>query len=101
MPNYDDSYFYDRKPLVDKNNDVIDFHPSWTLTEAQKEIYIKARAEKRFWTVVTGDDGRLYLLTGFHFINVFAQFITEIPWDKEDLEIPWDFDEEEKDDDTN
>jgi len=41
------------------------------------------------WTVVEGDDGRLYALTGFHIVNKLYYAITEEPWTEEDEEIDY------------
>ena len=86
---FDESYFYDRKPLVDKHDDVIDFHPYRSLDPEKKAIFDLAHKENRLWSIVSGDDGGLYLLNGSHFVNTFAQFITELPWEHENIEITW------------
>jgi len=37
------------------------------------------------WTVIEGDDGELYLATGYHWVNRFGFFITEKPWSEDEI----------------
>lgn len=37
------------------------------------------------WTAVEGDDGKLYVLAGYHHVNRLHHFITKKPWTNADL----------------
>jgi hypothetical protein len=41
------------------------------------------------WTVVEGDNGKLYALTGFHIVNKLHYVVTEEPWTQEDEAIDY------------
>ena len=53
-----------------------------------QEVFEYARISKRLWTLIEGDNGELFISSGFHFVNRLEHFITEIPYDEE-LEIPF------------
>jgi hypothetical protein len=57
---------------------------------------------KRIWTLVDGDDGNLYIASGYHLVNRINYFITHNPCEQEYEEYPyfiyeedWDSTEEE------
>lgn len=41
------------------------------------------------WTVVEGDSGKLYAITGFHIVNKLHYVVTEEPWTEEDESIDY------------
>jgi hypothetical protein len=53
---------------------------------------------RRVWTLVDGEDGNLYIVDGFHFVNRVNYFITKEPLEGNGfLEVPYYiFDEEEE-----
>ena len=54
---------------------------------------------KRVWTLVDGDDGNLYITSGYHLVNRVNYFITKNPCEFEYEEVPYCiFDEEEEQD---
>ena len=59
---------------------------------------------KRIWTLVEGDDGNLYIASGYHLVNRLNYFITHNPCEQEYEEYPyfiyeedWDSVEEKED----
>lgn len=57
---------------------------------------------KHLWTIVDGDDGSMYALSGWHYVNRVGYIITTEPW-TEETEAVWfegaeDEDEEDEDD---
>lgn len=42
---------------------------------------------EKVWTVVDGDDGRYFILPGYHMVNFVARIITEKPWSDELLTV--------------
>ena len=54
----------------------------------------------RVWTLIEGDSGNLWITNGYHFVNRLNYFITKVPFESSDIEIPYYiFDEEEEEDD--
>lgn len=53
----------------------------------------------RVWTLIEGDQG-LWITNGYHFVNRLNYFITEVPHEGADVEVPYYiFDEEEEEED--
>lgn len=84
-----------------------------TGTEGLLETYgedlarVKSAPSNHVWTVVDGDEGSLYVIAGFHYVNRVAYFISEVPWESDDQCFLWwkgddedeDSDEEDDEDD--
>ena len=49
------------------------YGPEWEI--------VNATAPERVWTMVDGDDGELYVLHGFHWVNRIYYMLTERPGD--------------------
>lgn len=45
--------------------------------------------DNQVWTVVEGDDGKLYAITGMHIVNKLHYVVTEEPWTEEDESIDY------------
>lgn len=56
-----------------------------------------AADSKHLWTIVDGDDGGMYALSGVHYVNRIGYIVTEEAWG-EDTEAVWH--EESEDDDA-
>jgi hypothetical protein len=52
----------------------------------------------RVWTLVDGDDGNLYITSGYHLVNRVNYFITHNPCELEYEEYPYFIYEEEEED---
>ena len=52
----------------------------------------------RVWTLVEGDDGNLYISSGYHLVNRLNYFITKNPCESEYEEAPYYIFEEEEED---
>lgn len=52
----------------------------------------------RVWTLVEGDDGNLYIASGYHLVNRINYFITHNPCELEYEEYPYFIYEEEEED---
>lgn len=60
-------------------------------TYAEQADYVRWQPERRIWTIIEGDDGELYLVDGYHWVNRLGYFITEVPWSPGfEYEIPLD-----------
>jgi len=52
-----------------------------------KELDFVMRQDKNhIWTLVDGDDGKLYVSPGYHLCNRVHYLITEVPWVSKDIE---------------
>lgn len=66
-----------------------DFHPK-IVNDEEKKILEKALLEDRVWTLLESDNGDLFLANGLHFVNRVDVFITEKPYNKNEIyEIYW------------
>jgi hypothetical protein len=63
------------------------FEPEYDLV--RKQWY---RNKKCIWTLIDGDDGRVYTVAGLHFVNRIGHIITEKPWESDTIE----FDQDDK-----
>lgn len=74
------------RPLVNHNNDSASFLYE---TYGDDMAFIAKQPSSRVWTVVE-EDGELLALSGIHFVNRIAYFITEEPWPADVLyEVPF------------
>jgi hypothetical protein len=53
---------------------------------------------RKVWTLVEGDDGNLYITSGYHLVNRLNYFITKNPCEFEYEEAPYYIFEEEEED---
>lgn len=75
-------------PIMDGES-YKDFHPK-IVNDDEKKILEKALLEDRVWTLLEGDDGDLFLANGLHFVNRIDVYITEKPYDKNEVyEVNW------------
>lgn len=67
-----------------------DFHPK-IVNDDEKLILEKALLEDRVWTLVEDDDNDLVLLNGLHVVNRIDVYITQKPYNRNELyEVYWD-----------
>lgn len=67
-------------------------------TYGEELEFVRAQDPRCVWTLVDGDDGNLYIVDGYHFVNRVNYFVTEVPFEGEFLEVPYYiFDEESED----
>ena len=41
--------------------------------------FVRAQNPHHIWTLVEGDNGRLYVVDGYHLVNRLGYFVAEIP----------------------
>ena len=56
-------------------------------TYGEEVEFVQAQEPNKIWTEVDGEGG-CYITSGYHFINRVQYYITEIPWEDEDTEVP-------------
>ena len=58
--------------------------------------FVRAQDPRNIWTLVDGDDGNLYIVSGYHLVNRINYFVTEVPYEGDGMDVPYYiFDEEE------
>ena len=45
------------------------------------------RTSNRVWTLISGENENMWIIPGFHYVNREGYFLTEIPWESEDIEV--------------
>lgn len=48
--------------------------------EQEYVLNVNTREPERVWTYVDGDDGKLRIIAGCHFVNRIGYFVTRTPW---------------------
>ena len=44
-------------------------------------------ANKQIWTLISYSDEESWIIPGYHFVNLDGYFITEIPWESENIQV--------------
>jgi len=90
----EEDWFKTYKPI--KNNLVIDssFDGHMFETYGEEVEFVKAQDENRIWMLGDGDDGGMYIWSGWGFVNRIGYFVTEVPFpDNTTIQIqvgiPW------------
>jgi hypothetical protein len=90
----EEDWFKTYKPI--KNNLVMDssFDGHMFETYGEEVEFVKAQDENRIWMLGDGDDGGMYIWSGWGFVNRIGYFVTEVPFpDNTDIQIqvgiPW------------
>lgn len=55
--------------------------------EHQKVLEANQLDPRTVWTLIDGDDGKSYVVNGYHHVNRIAYMITEVPFEGEFLEV--------------
>jgi hypothetical protein len=59
--------------------------------------FVRSQDPKCVWTLVDGDDGNLYISSGYHLVNRINYFVTAVPFEGEYMDVPYFiYDEEEE-----
>lgn len=88
MMNYDE-WCEHYKPIKNHIDPNAGFGGEMFETYGAEVEFVKEQDPSKIWTVLTGDDGGLYLCSGWHYVNRLGYFVTEVPLesDKDSLEI--------------
>lgn len=77
-----DQWVAEYKPILDKHEQPKEY---WG-EELRGEEFNKAWAEKRIWTRI-GEGSDIVIVPGFRFVNRMEHFVTQIPWESEEIEV--------------
>ena len=65
-------------------------------TSGEELDFVRSQAPGTIWTLVDGDDGNQYVISGYHLVNRIGYLISTIPFpDDADIEVPILFDSDE------
>jgi hypothetical protein len=92
----EDEWFDTYKPIKNNldNNSSFDGHMFETYGEEVE--FVKAQDENRIWMLGDGDDGGMYIWSGWGFVNRIGYFVTEVPCPDDttiqiQVGVPWYF----------
>jgi len=69
--------------------DTLTGHPELLETYGRDLDRVNDASDHNVWTVLEGDNGRLYVSAGFHYVNRIGYIITRIPWQTGVEEFLW------------
>jgi hypothetical protein len=62
-------------------------------TFGQDLDFVRSQHPRTIWTLIDGDDGRQYVINGYHLVNRIGYLISTVPFpDGTDIEVPILFD---------
>lgn len=96
----EDKWIETFKPLPNPvdNGCGYDFGQGCTLVETYSPHteYLDTIEANRIWTVVEGDEGHQYIMSGKSFVNRIGYIVTENPWEEDiSVDLDEDMDEDE------
>ena len=81
----EDEWFDTYKPLPNYIDDNASFDGHMFETYGDELEFIKAQDSNRIWTYADGDEGGLYISSGWHVVNRIGYFITAVPFDEKNI----------------
>jgi hypothetical protein len=67
------------KPIPNHLDDSASFDGIMFETYGEEVAFVKAQDPNRIWMFGDGDDGGLYIWSGWGFVNRIGYFVTEVP----------------------
>ncbi len=65
-------------------------------TYGEELDFVRSQDPRTIWTLVDGDDGNQYVISGYHFVNRIGYLISTVPIPEDaDIEVPILFDADE------
>jgi hypothetical protein len=81
-----DKWFDKYRPIKNPFNPEGSCEGTMFETYGEELAFVQARNNDLVWTQVEVD-GKMYIIPGFHRVNRFSYYITELPWTDPDIEI--------------
>ena len=75
----EDEWFDTYKPIKNHIQVTAAFDGHMFETYGEEVEFVKAQDENRIWMLGDGDDGGMYIWSGWGFVNRIGYFITEVP----------------------
>jgi hypothetical protein len=67
------------RPIPNYLDDNASFNGAMFETYGEEVAFVKAQDTNRIWMFGDGDDGGLYIWSGWGFVNRIGYFVTEVP----------------------
>ena len=90
----EEEWFNTYKPIKNNLVESSSFDGHMFETYGEEVDFVKAQDENRIWMLGDGDDGGMYIWSGWGFVNRIGYFVTEVPFpDNTTIQIqvgvPW------------
>ena len=90
----EEDWFNTYKPIKNNLVDSSSFDDHMFETYGEEVEFVKAQDENRIWMLGDGDDGGMYIWSGWGFVNRIGYFVTEVPCPPDttiqvQVGIPW------------
>jgi hypothetical protein len=90
----EEEWFNTYKPIKNNLVESSSFDGHMFETYGEEVGFVKAQDENRIWMLGDGDDGGMYIWSGWGFVNRIGYFVTEVPFpDNTTIQIqvgvPW------------
>ena len=90
----EEEWFNTYKPIKNNLVEGSSFDGHMFETYGEEVEFVKAQDENRIWMLGDGDDGGMYIWSGWGFVNRIGYFVTEVPFtDNTTIQIqvgvPW------------
>ena len=90
----EEEWFNTYKPIKNNLVENSSFDGHMFETYGEEVEFVKAQDENRIWMLGDGDDGGMYIWSGWGFVNRIGYFVTEVPFpDNTTIQIqvgvPW------------
>jgi len=82
--------FDDYRPIKNHINKNASFGGCLFETYGEEREFVRQQATENIWTIIEGDDGELYTIAGFHFVNRIGFLLTKDPWESDTIEFDQD-----------
>jgi len=90
----EEEWFNTYKPIKNNLVENSSFDDHMFETYGEEVEFVKAQDENRIWMLGDGDDGGMYIWSGWGFVNRIGYFVTEVPFPPDttiqvQVGIPW------------
>ena len=76
----EEEWFNTYKPIKNNLVESSSFDGHMFETYGEEVEFVKAQDENRIWMLGDGDDGGMYIWSGWGFVNRIGYFVTEVPF---------------------
>jgi hypothetical protein len=83
---YDD-WVEEYRPIKNAINKDSAYDGCMIETYGEEEESVSYSKPNTIWTLVSSDNEESWILAGYHFVNRIGFFITEKPWENEDIQV--------------
>ena len=82
-----DTWFEKYKPIKNTITENSSYNETMFETFGDDLDFIKSQHQNRVWTLLDCDNEESWIIPGYSWVNRIGYFITEIPWESEDIQV--------------